>query len=90
MRALVFEGDTWQRYEAIREKDKALHRSLVKILRQMLRDDDPAEGYGKPEKLKHALSGLYSRRISSKDRLVYSFDETHIYIFAIGGHYGDR
>lgn len=35
------------------------------------------------------LSGLWSRRISQKDRLIYRFDDnaTPIYIFAIGGHY---
>jgi len=89
MRALVFEGRTWEIYEAIRQKDKNLHKNLVKILKQMLRDDDPTQGYGKPEALKHSLSGLYSRRISQKDRLIYRFDESHIYIFAIGGHYDD-
>jgi toxin YoeB len=87
MRALVFEGNTWEVYETLRQKDKILHKNLVKILKQMLRDDDPSQGYGKPEKLKHTLSGLYSRRISTKDRLIYTFDEKHIYIFAIGGHY---
>jgi toxin YoeB len=32
-------------------------------------------------------SGKYSRRLSTKERLIYSFDETRIYIYAIGGHY---
>ena len=90
MRTLVFEGNTWEVYETLRQKDKVLHKNLIKILKQMLRDDDPAQGYGKPEKLKHALTGLYSRRISAKDRLIYRFDEMHIYIFAIGGHYEDH
>ena len=90
MRILVFEGTTWEVYEMLREKDKALHKSLRKILKQMLRDDDPTEGYGKPEKLKHSLAGLYSRRLSQKERLIYSFDAKAIHIFAIGGHYGDH
>jgi toxin YoeB len=90
MRSLVFEGSTWEGYETLREKDKNLHKNLRKILKQLLRDDDPSEGYGKPEKLKHSLAGLWSRRISQKDRLVYTFDEESIHIFAIGGHYGDK
>jgi toxin YoeB len=90
MRSLVFEGSTWEEYERLREKDKNLHKNLRKILKQLLRDDDPSEGYGKPEKLKHSLAGLWSRRISQKDRLVYTFDEESIHIFAIGGHYGDK
>jgi len=53
----------------------------------MLRSDDPSQGIGKPEPLKHELHGKYSRRLSDKDRLIYSFDENHIYIHAIGGHY---
>ena len=90
MRSLIFEGSTWEEYEKLREKDKVLHKNLRKILKQLLRDEDPAEGYGKPEKLKHSLAGLWSRRISQKDRLIYTFDEDTIHIFAIGGHYGDK
>ena len=52
----------------------------------MLRDD-PRTGTGKPEPLKHNLSGLWSRRISQKDRVIYKYDKNSIYIFAIGGHY---
>ena len=87
MRSLVFEGNTWEAYEAMRENDKNLHKSLRKLLKEMLRSNDPSKGTGKPEPLKHNLSGLWSRRISQKDRLVYKFDDTYIYIFAIGGHY---
>jgi len=52
----------------------------------MLREE-PNTGRGKPEALKHNLSGLWSRRISQKDRLIYKYDQDYIYIFAIGGHY---
>lgn len=86
MRSLVFEGKTWIAYEQLREKDKKLHQALCKILKEMLRNN-PASGLGKPEPLKHNLSGLWSKRISAKDRLVYRFDDDCIYIFAIGGHY---
>jgi len=86
MRSLVFEGNTWAVYEDIRARDKRMHKSLCKVLNQLLRDD-PSTGIGKPEALKHNLSGLWSRRISQKDRLIYKFDEQYIYIFAIGGHY---
>ena len=86
MRSLVFEGHTWQAYERMRRKDHKLHRSLCRVLQDMLRGD-PASGLGKPEPLKHSLAGLWSRRISQKDRLIYKFDDERIYIFAIGGHY---
>ena len=86
MRSLIFEGKTWLIYEQLREKDKKLHKGLCKILKEMLRSD-PSSGLGKPEPLKHNLSGLWSKRISHKDRLIYKFDDDNIYIFAIGGHY---
>ncbi|MBL4608945.1 MAG: Txe/YoeB family addiction module toxin [Pseudomonadales bacterium] len=87
MRSLVFEGNTWFAYEELREKDKILHKALRKLLKEMLRSNDPSAGSGKPEPLKHTLAGLWSKRISQKDRLIYKFDNLHIYIFAIGGHY---
>lgn len=86
MRSLVFEGNTWAIYEELRDKDKILHKALCKLLKEMLRAD-PASGLGKPEPLKHNLTGFWSKRISQKDRLIYKFDDSYIYIFAIGGHY---
>jgi toxin YoeB len=86
MRSLVFEGNTWAIYEELRQKDKKLHNSLRKLLKEMLRGD-PCAGIGKPEPLKHNLSGLWSRRLSQKDRVIYTYDNDYIYIFAIGGHY---
>jgi toxin YoeB len=89
MRSLVFEGNTWEVYEELRKKDNKMHKSLCKLLKEILRND-PTTGTGKPEKLKHNLTGLWSRRISQKDRLIYKFDEKYIYVFAIGGHYLDH
>lgn len=89
MRSLVFEGKTWETYEALREKDKKLHKALCKLLKEMLRGD-PSQGMGKPEQLRHNLTGFWSKRISQKDRLIYKFDDHLIYIFAIGGHYEDH
>ncbi len=86
MRSLVFEGDTWVTYEKLRQRDKKLRKALCRLLKEMLRND-PGSGTGKPEPLKHNLSGLWSRRISQKDRVIYSYDSEYIYIFAIGGHY---
>ena len=88
MRSLVFEGNTWETYEALREQDKNLHKALRKILKEMLRED-PSRGMGKSEQLRHNLTGFWSKRISQKDRLIYKFDDQSISIFAIGGHYED-
>ena len=88
MKSLVFEGNTWATYEELRQKDNKMHKALQRIIKEMLRGD-PSTGIGKPEPLKHNLSGLWSRRLSQKDRLIYKFDSKSIYIFAIGGHYSD-
>lgn len=88
MRSLIFEGNTWSAYEELRKKDNKMHKALRKTIKEMLRDD-PSTGIGKPGPLKHKFTGLWSRRLSQKDRLVYKFDSKSIYIFAIGGHYSD-
>ncbi len=89
MRSIVFEGDTWGRYEELRTRDKQLHRNLRRLIQEMQRGD-PAVGTGKPEALKHGLAGLWSRRLSQKDRLIYRFDDSAIYIYAVGGHYDNH
>jgi toxin YoeB len=86
MRSIVFEGNTWAVYEDLRQNDKILHKNLCRILKEMQRED-PEKGIGKPEPLKYELNGFWSRKLSQYDRLIYKFDKTSIYIFAIGGHY---
>ena len=47
----------------------------------------PFEGIGKPEPLKHNLSGKWSRRIDKEHRLVYAVDEQRIIIISLLHHY---
>jgi toxin YoeB len=75
-------------YEELRSKDKMLHKNLCKILKELQRENSE-KGIGKPEPLKHDLTGFWSRKLSQYDRLIYKFDENSIHIFAIGGHYED-
>lgn len=49
--------------------------------------ENPEKGLGKPELLKHELTGFWSRKLSQYDRLIYTFDDLSIRIYAIGGHY---
>jgi len=84
MRSLVFEGGAWSVYKELHDKDKILHSAFCKVLKEMLQSD-PSVGIGKPTPLKHELSGLWSRRLSQKDRTIYKYDSETIYIFAIGG-----
>lgn len=52
----------------------------------------PKTGVGQPEELKHDLSGLYSRKINKKHRLIYSIKEEieTVYILSAYAHYGDN
>jgi len=47
----------------------------------------PFEGLGKPEALKHTLTGYWSRRINEEHRLVYKVEDDHIEIYSCAGHY---
>ena len=86
MRAITFEGKTWDHYEDLRRRQPQMHKNLVRILKELQRED-PAKGTGKPEPLKYSLAGLWSRRLSQRDRVIYRFSNDHVYIMAIGGHY---
>ena len=65
--------------------------SIQKKIQQLLRsiEETPQTGIGKPEALKHHLSGLWSRRINQEHRLVYEIDEENnrIVIHSLKGHY---
>ncbi len=60
----------------------------IKILLQAI-ENNPFKGIGKPEKLKHSLSGFYSRRIDKEHRLVYRFDDENktLKIYSLRFHY---
>lgn len=47
----------------------------------------PFQGLGKPEPLKHELSGYWSRRITDEHRLVYRVDEGRLVIAQCRYHY---
>lgn len=50
--------------------------------------ESPFEGIGKPEQLKHNLSGLWSRRIDQEHRIVYKLvNDSLIKIYSLKGHY---
>ncbi|GJM63605.1 Txe/YoeB family addiction module toxin [Persicobacter diffluens] len=70
--------------------DKALLKKIAKLLNELL--EHPTTGTGQPEKLKHHLQGLYSRRINQKHRLVYSIKDeiVTVYVLSAHGHYYDK
>ncbi len=64
--------------------------AMAKIQRLLIdMQQHPLTGLGKPEALRFDLSGKYSRRIDSKNRLVYDIDESSmvITVHSLRGHY---
>ncbi len=58
----------------------------IKILLKNIQET-PFTGLGKPEPLKHQLSGYWSRRINREHRIVYKVEEEIIFVIALRYHY---
>ena len=50
----------------------------------------PFTGIGKPEQLRYELGGKWSRRIDTKNRIIYSISNNRIMIYSLKGHYNDK
>jgi toxin YoeB len=67
------------------ERDRAQALRLIRIIRETQRE--PFTGIGKPEPLKHELTGCWSRRIDREHRLVYEVQPEKNRILACRYHY---
>ena len=82
---VVFSEIGWSDYLYWQEIDKKNVLRINKLIKEISRT--PFTGIGKPEPLKHVLSGYWSRRITDEHRLVYKVDEKNIYIAQCRYHY---
>lgn len=78
----------------IKKHKKSGDRVALKKINQLLIElmEHSRTGIGKPERLKHELEGLYSRKINKKHRLVYKIEEEVITVLVLSAyaHYGDK
>jgi len=81
----IFSDRAWEDYLYWQKTDKRVLKRINKLIKEISRD--PFKGTGKPEPLKHALSGYWSRRISEADRIVYKVENDSLYIAQLGYHY---
>ena len=65
--------------------NKDILRKILNLLNEL--SEHPFEGTGKPEALKHNLSGFWSRRINNEHQLVYEVYVGIVYIVSVKGHY---
>lgn len=75
---LVFTPNGWEDYKHWLSADRATLKRINRLIDHILRD--PFDGIGKPEPLRHAFAGSWSRRISEEHRLVYLVDGDGIVI----------
>lgn len=82
---LIFSENAWEDYLFWQKTDKKNLRRINNLIKDIQRNK--FEGLGKPEPLKHTLSGYWSRRINSEHRMVYKVESNGILIAQLRYHY---
>ena len=82
---LQFSSRSWDEYLYWQQNDKKILKRIHELLKDIA--PTPYQGIGKPEPLKHALSGYWSRRINDEHRLVYRVEREVILIAQLRYHY---
>jgi toxin YoeB len=82
---IVFSSQAWEDYLHWQHTDKKLLKRINDLIREIVRT--PFEGTGKPEPLRHALGGYWSRRINDEHRLVYKVEGDAVLIAQARYHY---
>ena len=82
---VLFSSRGWEDYLHWQQFDKKILKKNNDLLKDIARN--PHDGIGKPEPLKHALSGFWSRRITDEHRLVYRVEGKVIQVAQARYHY---
>ena len=82
---LVFTPNGWSDSTYWLAADRQTLTRINRLIDDALRD--PVSGIGKPEPLRHMLSGAWSRRITEEHRLVYLVDGDDLIILQARFHY---
>lgn len=83
----VWSDIAWKDYCELFDKHQ---QKLIKSIHDLIKDIERNgidKGKGQPEPLKHELSGYWSRRIDTANRLVYKVEDNKLYIVQCGTHY---
>lgn len=82
---ILFTEEAWIDYLYWQVNDKNTLKKINALIKDISRT--PFEGIGKPEPLRYALQGYWSRRISQEHRLVYKLTDSGILILSVRYHY---
>lgn len=81
----VFSDRAWEDYLHWQRHDKRILKKIHALLKDV--DRNGHSGIGKPEPLKHSLSGFWSRRINDEHRMVYRIQDDEIHLAQLRYHY---
>lgn len=82
---ITWDIEAWEDYLYWQTQDKKMLKRINALIKDICRN--PHDGIGKPEPLKHEMSGLWSRRIDEQNRLVYLIEDGAVVIFQCRTHY---
>jgi toxin YoeB len=82
---LIFAEQAWEDYLHWQDSDKRILKRINALIKEAART--PFAGTGKPEALKHALTGYWSRRINDEHRMVYRVEGEALLIAQLRYHY---
>lgn len=82
---LIFSSHAWEDYLYWQNTNKKILKRINTLIKDIRLS--PYEGIGKPEPLKHGLSGYWSRRINDEHRIVYKFEKNSVKIAQLRFHY---
>jgi len=82
---IVFADQAWEDYLHWQREDRRILQRINALIRETCRD--LFSGTGKPEPLRHALTGFWSRRITEEHRMVYKPDGDALLIAQLRYHY---
>jgi len=83
---LIWDETAWDDYQWWQTEDRRTLKRINLLIQDVARHGN--EGIGKPEALKHGLSGYWSRRITDEHRLVYKVVNNEVRIASCRYHYG--
>jgi len=81
----IFSAQSWEDYLYRQKTNPQILKRINTLIKEISRD--PFHGRGKPEPLKHALAGYWSRRIDEKHRIVYKIEGDSFLIAQVRYHY---
>jgi len=82
---IKFTPQSWEDYLYWQKTDQKILKRINLMIQNIQRT--PFEGAGKPEPLKHNLSGYWSRRITEEHRMVYKVFDEDIIVVQVRYHY---